>query len=76
MTVTDHGPDEVGGVAMTDRIRATIVVAEGNDFYWGASGGNDVISGPGGNDRIDGQGRQRHNRLLGSGGNGENRRRL
>jgi Ca2+-binding RTX toxin-like protein len=75
MTVTDHGPDEVGGVAMTDRIRATIVVAEGNDFLLGRQG-NDVISGLGGNDRIDGQKRQRHNRLLGSGGNGENRRRL
>jgi hypothetical protein len=44
MTVTDHGPDEVGGVAMTDRIRATIVVAEGNDFYWGASKGETTSS--------------------------------
>lgn len=54
MTVTDHEPDEVGGVAMTDPIRATIVVAEGNDFLLGTPG-NHVISGLGGNDRIDGQ---------------------
>ena len=38
MTVTNHGPDEVGGVAMTDPIRATILVAEGNDFLLGTPG--------------------------------------
>jgi Ca2+-binding RTX toxin-like protein len=52
MTVTNHGPDEVGGAAMTDPIRATSMVAEGNDFLLGTPG-NGVISGFGGNDRID-----------------------
>jgi hypothetical protein len=41
MTVTNHGPDEVGGVAMIDPIRATILVAEGNDVLLGRQG-NDV----------------------------------